>query len=65
MFGLHYIKTGIMDKLTGRFFSDIYDMRQTGDYDDYVAFKEEDVLDLLEQANGLITKAEYLLNDKK
>ena len=44
MFGLHYIKTGIIDKELGKFYSDIFDMRQTGDYEDYVDFEEEDVL---------------------
>ncbi len=64
MFGLHFVKTGIIDSQTGKFFSDIYDMRQTGDYDDYVTFEKDDVLDLLEPANNLITQAELLLLNK-
>ncbi len=31
MFGLHYIKTGMIDKDLGKFYSDIFDKRQTGD----------------------------------
>ena len=61
MFGLHFIKTGIIDKESGKFYTDIFDMRQTGDYDDYIDFKKEDVLDLIEPANELITKIEGLL----
>jgi uncharacterized protein (UPF0332 family) len=61
MFGLHFVKSGLIDKELGRFYIDIFDMRQTGDYDDYIDFKKEDVLDLMEPANDLITKIEVLL----
>jgi uncharacterized protein (UPF0332 family) len=61
MFGLHFIKNGILENEVGKFFSDIYDIRQTGDYDDFISFEEEEVLDLLAPANNLITKAEELL----
>jgi uncharacterized protein (UPF0332 family) len=61
MFGLHFIKTGIIDKEAGKFYTDIFDLRQTGDYDDYIDFKKEDVLELIEPANELISKIETLL----
>jgi uncharacterized protein (UPF0332 family) len=61
MFGLHFIKTGIIDKEAGKFYTDIFDLRQTGDYDDYIDFKKEDVLELIEPANELISKIELLL----
>jgi uncharacterized protein (UPF0332 family) len=64
MFGLHFVKTGIVDKSIGKFFTDIYDMRQTGDYDDYIEFHKEDIMDLVEPANNLISKAEDLLLKK-
>lgn len=64
MFGLHFVKTGIIDSSTGKFFSDIYDMRQTGDYDDYISFDKEVVFDLLEPANELITAIEKILEEK-
>lgn len=56
MLGLHYIKTGIIDKSLGKFYSNIFDMRHTGDYDDFVEFSEEEVLELIEPANQLISK---------
>lgn len=62
MFGLHFVKSGLIDKESGKFFTDIFDMRQTGDYDDYIDFKKEDVLDLIEPANELISKIEILLS---
>ena len=61
MFGLHFVKSGLIDKETGKFYSDIFDMRQTGDYDDYIDFKKEDVLDLIGPVNELISKIEGLL----
>jgi uncharacterized protein (UPF0332 family) len=62
MFGLHFVKPGIIDSSTGKFFSDIFDMRQTGDYDDFISFDKEDVIDLLEPANELITIIEKILS---
>jgi uncharacterized protein (UPF0332 family) len=62
MFGLHFVKSGLIDKESGKFYTDIFDMRQTGDYDDYIDFNKEDVLDLLGPANELISKIEILLS---
>jgi len=62
MFGLHFIKSGLIDKDSGKFYTDIFDMRQTGDYDDYIDFRKEDVLDLIEPANELISEIEMLLS---
>jgi uncharacterized protein (UPF0332 family) len=61
MFGLHFVKPGLIDKEAGKFYSDIFDMRQTGDYDDYIDFKKEDVLDMIGPADELISKIEGLL----
>ena len=62
MFGLHFVKSGLIDKETGKFYTDIFDMRQTGDYDDYIDFEMEDVLDMIGPANELISKIEILLS---
>lgn len=64
MFGLHFVKSGLIDKEIGKFYTDIFDMRQTGDYDDYIDFEKEDVLDLIGPANELISKIETLLSKK-
>lgn len=63
MFGLHFVKSGLIDKESGKFYTDIFDLRQTGDYDDYIDFKKEDVLDLIGSANELISKIERLLSE--
>lgn len=61
MFGLHFIKENKISKEIGNFFSDIFDMRHSGDYDDFVVFTEEDVIDVLKSAKKLISTIEDLL----
>lgn len=36
MLGLHFVQTGLLSKEQARYFSDLYDRRQTGDYDDFI-----------------------------
>jgi uncharacterized protein (UPF0332 family) len=61
MFGLHFIKAGRMSKEHGKFYSDIFDKRQTGDYEDFVDYHKEEVLELLDPADKLISEIEKLL----
>jgi uncharacterized protein (UPF0332 family) len=46
MFGLHFIKTGKIDKESGKFFTDLFEMRQDADYEAGVEYEKEDVLPL-------------------
>ena len=61
MFGLHFIQSELLTKEDGRFFSDLYDRRQTGDYDDFILYDEETVLKLYEKANGFTNRIIALL----
>ena len=61
MFGLHFIKTGKIDPESGRFLARLFDLRQTGDYDDFIDFDREKVMELLEPADQLISTIERLL----
>lgn len=65
MFGLNFIKNGIIEKDLGKFYSQLFDLRQTGDYDDFMDFSMEQVLDLLQPANKLITQIESILREVK
>ncbi len=56
MFGLHFVQSGVVSKEDGRFFSDLFDRRQTGDYDDYVSFDEETVNKLFLRAETFVNK---------
>ena len=61
MLGLHFVKTGLIEPEMGRFYTYLFNKRQTGDYDDFVELEEEDVLNLIEPASKLIKSIENLL----
>jgi len=62
MFGLHFVQTGLVSKEDGRFFSDLYDRRQTGVYDDFFLYDEETVMNLFKLAEGFIERIVKLLD---
>ncbi|MFH0756971.1 MAG: HEPN domain-containing protein [Bacteroidota bacterium] len=61
MFGLHYIKAGKIEKDLGKFYSDIFDKRQTGDYDDFMDFTGDEVRELLSPTRNLIDRINQIL----
>ena len=63
MFGLQIVKTGLIDKELGRYFSDIFDKRLTGDYDDFIDYEKDDVIDLVAPAKKLIIQIENLTRE--
>ena len=60
-FSLHFIKTGIVDKESGKLYAKLMDWRQTGDYDDIFDFDEDDVVPLFEPVELFITQIEKLI----
>jgi uncharacterized protein (UPF0332 family) len=64
-FTLHFIKSGIIDKETGRLFVELFDWRQKGDYGDFVDFDKEKTLPLIEPVENLIEKVESLIIEKE
>ena len=63
--GLHYVKTGIISKELNKVYRRMFDIRQTGDYDDLIMITENKVLPLLEPAKQFIEKIEKLINENK
>ena len=61
MFGLHFIKTDVIDKDLGKFYSFIFNKRQTGDYDDFVDYTYEDVKGMIDPAKKLLLKLKNIL----
>jgi uncharacterized protein (UPF0332 family) len=62
LFGLHFIRTGVISKDAGKLYSKLFELRQTGDYDDLFNLTEEDVAPMitlvhqfLDELNGKIT----------
>jgi uncharacterized protein (UPF0332 family) len=62
MFGLHFVKTQLIPTELGKFYSDIFEMRHVGDYDDFVDYTKEDVLEALLPAAALIETIESIVN---
>jgi uncharacterized protein (UPF0332 family) len=48
-FGLHFIKTGTIDKKYGKLFTKLFDFRQKGDYGDLYEYDEKIVKPLIDQ----------------
>ena len=61
MFELHFIKPGSIDEDIGKFYSNLFRMRQKSDYEDEVEYEKEDVLELIQPAKDLITSIEEFL----
>jgi len=53
-FGLHFIKTGKIDKTHGKLFTKLFDYRQKGDYGDLFDYDEKLVKPLIEQVKEFI-----------
>ena len=59
--GLEFVVKGILTKEDGRLFSRLFEMRQGGDYDDFLEWTEEDVAPYFEKVVVLIRKLEGLI----
>jgi uncharacterized protein (UPF0332 family) len=69
LFGLRFIKTGVLSSDMGKLFHSLFTMRQTGDYDDTYGLTEDDVIPNVEPTGKFIDKvttlAKELLNKDK
>ena len=69
LFGLRFIKTGVLSSDMGKLFHSLFTMRQTGDYDDTYGLTEDDVIPNVEPTGKFIdevtTLAKELLNEDK
>lgn len=62
LFGLHFGKTGILPSDLAKFYSQIYDARQMGDYDDFLDFDEQETLLFIDPAQTLIQTIDSLIH---
>ncbi len=62
LFGLHFVLPGIVSKESGKFYTEVFDMRQSGDYEDLLYFIEEDTTPLIAPAAELIAQIEKILS---
>lgn len=61
LFGLHFIKSGIIGHEMGKFYSQLFELRQTGDYDDWNVVTEKDIKPLEPQAESFLNTLEALI----
>lgn len=61
LFGLHFIKTRIISGDLGKFYSQLFELRQTGDYDDWKVVAESDIVPLIPMAEDYLDALENLI----
>ena len=59
--GLHFVKKGLISMEQGKMYSRLFDIRQTGDYNDWISIEENDVIPLIEPVNDFIESIEKLI----
>lgn len=63
LFGLHFVKEGIVPQKIGRFFNHLLELKLNGDYSDNNNLTEEDVLPLFEPTEQLIDQVSALAKE--
>lgn len=60
LFNKEIVNKGLTERPWGRFYSNMFDNRQEGDYKDFVKFEKEDVEMWLKKAEEFVNKIEEL-----
>jgi len=63
LFGFHFIKTGIVSQNAGKLFTRLFELRQTGDYDDLFNLSADDVEPLFPLAHKFMDELSDLITD--
>ncbi len=63
-FGQIIVKPGLIDKTLAKHYTDLFEKRQKGDYDDFFDYDEETVLRLFPLSEKFIYEIEKLITDK-
>jgi uncharacterized protein (UPF0332 family) len=59
---LHYIKENKIDKSLIKLYGQLFNIRQRGDYEDWVIIEEEDITPLIEPSGKFIVEIEKIIN---
>lgn len=65
MLGMHFVAKGLITKESGRAFTNLFDSRQSGDYDDFVYSTLEEIDELYPKAQRFIAEVDKLLEETK
>jgi uncharacterized protein (UPF0332 family) len=60
--GLHFVRTGLLSMEQGNLHKRLFELRQTGDYSDWITITKEDIMPLIESVNNFIDKIEELIS---
>jgi uncharacterized protein (UPF0332 family) len=61
--GLHFIKENKLDKSFAKMYDQLFNLRQRGDYEDWVYINEVDILPYMEPVEKFIAEIENLINN--
>jgi len=63
LLGEHFVSIGLISREQNKFYRRVLELRQTGDYDDYIEFTENEILPLVEPTKQFINTIENLINN--
>ena len=63
LLGKHFVATGIISRDMGKFYGQLFDFRQTGDYDDWKIVEAKDVKPFVEPAEQLVDAITKIIQD--
>ncbi|MBO7489581.1 MAG: HEPN domain-containing protein [Bacteroidales bacterium] len=61
MLGMHFVSKGLISKDMGHYYGRLFEMRQSGDYDDWVMLGEGDIMPLFKQMKDYFDSVEPLI----
>lgn len=61
LLGAKFVTQGLLEREYGRLFSRLYELRQSGDYDDMYDITEEEVVPYMESTELFVAKMESLM----
>jgi uncharacterized protein (UPF0332 family) len=64
LFGLNFVSKGLIPKDQAKFYSKLFELRQTGDYDDLYNLTEKEVKPLIEPARQFIKAIEKIKKNR-
>ncbi|MBR3414099.1 MAG: HEPN domain-containing protein [Bacteroidales bacterium] len=64
MLGMHFVSKGLLSNEMGYFYSRLFEIRQTGDYDDWVMISEKDIIPLSEQVENYFSSVLELIKNR-
>ena len=63
LLGEHFVSIGLISREENKFYRRVLELRQTGDYDDFIELTGNEILPLLEPAENFIKTIENLINN--